>query len=279
MKKIIIFLALLLTLSLFVFPAAAEPTLPRLIDEADLLTREEYASLLARLDEISERQACDIIIVTVESLGGVDSYTYADDLYDSSGFGCGESADGILLLIDMERREWTFSIAGKAMAIFTEARQADIIDRIIDDLGSGAYGDAFHDYADLCDKYITEGIPAYSHYPDVDYGYDYDVDYDTGSSFSFGSILIALGIGLLGGFLYTASLKAQLKSVAPAASAENYTKKDSFYLTDSRDVFLYRNVSRRPRQQNNGGGASRSSGGGVRMGSSGRSHSGSRGRF
>ena len=40
--------------------------LPRLVDNADLLSNEEEQSLLAQLDEISERQQCDVVIVTVE---------------------------------------------------------------------------------------------------------------------------------------------------------------------------------------------------------------------
>ena len=87
---------------------------------------------------------------------------------------------------------------------------------------------------------------------------------------------ISLVIGLIAAVIYTAILKGQLKSVAPAKAAQNYICADSFKLTDSRDVFLYRNVTRQPRQQNNG-----SSGGGstTHRSSSGRSHGGSRGRF
>ena len=38
---------------------------PRLADQEELLTTEEQEELLARLDEISERQQCDVVIVTV----------------------------------------------------------------------------------------------------------------------------------------------------------------------------------------------------------------------
>ena len=83
--------------------------------------------------------------------------------------------------------------------------------------------------------------------------YDEAVYYEEGvvSSFSAEKILLSIGLGLLGGFLYTAYHKAQLKSVSAAEAADNYTKKGSFRLTESRDVFLYRNVTRIPRQQNN----------------------------
>ena len=42
--------------------------LPRLTDEADLLTDAEEEELLTKLDEISERQQCDVVVATVNSL-------------------------------------------------------------------------------------------------------------------------------------------------------------------------------------------------------------------
>ncbi|MDD7113688.1 MAG: TPM domain-containing protein [Lachnospiraceae bacterium] len=42
--------------------------MPRLTDEADLLTDAEEEELLTKLDEISERQQCDVVVATVNSL-------------------------------------------------------------------------------------------------------------------------------------------------------------------------------------------------------------------
>lgn len=44
--------------------------LPRLTDEADLLSDSEETDLLAKLDEISDRQKCDVVVATVNSLEG-----------------------------------------------------------------------------------------------------------------------------------------------------------------------------------------------------------------
>ena len=43
---------------------------PRLVDRADLLSELEEEELEARLDEISERQQADVVVVTVNSLDG-----------------------------------------------------------------------------------------------------------------------------------------------------------------------------------------------------------------
>ena len=56
--------------------------LPLLVDNADLLTDEEESELEAQLDEVSERQAFDVAVVTVDSLEGKTAEAYADDFYD-----------------------------------------------------------------------------------------------------------------------------------------------------------------------------------------------------
>ena len=69
---------------------------PRLADQEELLTTEEQEELLARLDEISERQQCDVVIVTVASIEGKTATEYADDYFDYQAMANGEKSDGIL---------------------------------------------------------------------------------------------------------------------------------------------------------------------------------------
>jgi uncharacterized membrane protein YgcG len=62
-------------------------------------------------------------------------------------------------------------------------------------------------------------------------------------------------------------MKGQLKSVRMQNQANNYLKAGSMHLTASHDLYLYRHVSRTPRQTNSSssgsrGGGSRSGGGG-----------------
>lgn len=294
MKKCYVILTLLLCLAFCLLPTAAEPTLPRLVDDAGLLNSDEAADLLAQLDEISARQACDVVIVTVDSLGGKNVTAYADDTFDNNGFGQGSDYSGILFLISMAEREWAISTCGTAIAVFTDARQDSLIDAIIDDLSAGRYYAAFSAFAGHCDSYLTQGVP--THTPDYSYPYDdgynnfyedqSNIDYGTESTFSLSSCIgVALVIGLIAAVIYTSVLKGQLKSVASATHAANYTRKGSFKLTDRSEVFLYRNVTRRARQQNNGhsgghsGARSGSSHSSTHRSSSGRSHGGSRGRF
>ena len=86
MKKLIISLFTAVTVAfLSVLPAFAEKS-PRLVDDADLLTYSEKISLAQKLDEISERQNFDVVIVTVDSLQGKSVAAYADDFYDYGGY-------------------------------------------------------------------------------------------------------------------------------------------------------------------------------------------------
>ena len=273
MKKIISLLMLALFLCLVLLPSAAESTLPRLIDDADLLNETEYNALLAELDKISTYHQCDVVVVTLNALNGRDITVFADNFFDENGYGQGAGFDGILFVISMAEREWAISTCGTAIQIFTDQRQSIMMDAVLEKLSSGRYGDAFSAFAAECDNYLYLGIPEYPvySYPSGDYPVYAEED-----EISLPSVLlISLGIGLVAALIYTSILKGQLKSVAPAKSAQNYICADSFKLTDSRDVFLYRNVTRQPRQQNNG-----TSGGSVtHRASSGRSHGGSRGRF
>ena len=74
MKKIlsVIFLSILLitgaTDSIYAQSETAIPEeklLPRLTDEADILSDTEEAKLLKNLDEVSERQKCDVVIAMI----------------------------------------------------------------------------------------------------------------------------------------------------------------------------------------------------------------------
>ena len=54
----------------------------RLTDSAGLLSEEEAQNILTKLDEVSERQKFDIVILTVDSLEGATATEYADDFFD-----------------------------------------------------------------------------------------------------------------------------------------------------------------------------------------------------
>ena len=254
------------------FPVSAADNQPRLVDMADLLSDSEEADLSGILDEISERQQVDIVVVTVDSMDGETAMVYADDFYDYNGYGFGDGRDGILLLISMEERDWYISTSGYGITAITDAGREYISEIFVTDLSAGDYAAAFTGFARLCDDFITQAKT----------GEPYDTDNlpEDPVSYFVGSFVLAFGIAFIIALIVTGIMRIQLKTVHSRSEADNYIKQGSMQLTKKNDLFLYRHVERRERVQNNSSGSSGSSGGSrTHTSSSGRTHGGGGGKF
>lgn len=244
MKKIIAILFSILLIGLLCFSVSAETRLqPRLVDYADVLSDSEEEKLMNKLDEISNRQKFDVAVVTVLDTNNMTPSAFADDYFDYNGFGFGDNHDGAVLVIDMGSRNMWISGCGRG----EENINSDVIDKMGDemesDLSSGNYYNAINTYADMCDEYCNGP------------GYNW-----------FFGIAISLVIGFVIAFIATGVMKGQLKSVRFKAEANDYLVPGSLNITSSRDMFLYRNVTRRAKPKDTSSGSHTSS--------SGRSHSG-----
>ena len=175
----------------------------RLKDEAGLLSEDEADSLLAQLDEISERQSCDVIVVTVASLDGKTAESYADDYFDFNGYGLGQDRDGILLLLSMEDRDWAISTHGFAITAFTDAGQDYMTDHFLSYISDGEYAQGFQKYAELCDQFLTQAKD----------GEPYDVDNLPKGSVAFVWLPIDIVIGCIIAFFRAQGKKKSLKTV------------------------------------------------------------------
>ena len=247
-------------------PALAASDLPRLVDAADLLSDSEESTLLAKLNEISERQQADIVVVTVDTLDGKTPMEYADDFYDYNGYGFGADKDGVLLLVSMEDRDWWMSTTGYGITAITDAGIEYISDKFLSDLSDGDYAEAFTTYAGLCDDFFTQAKD----------GAPYDVGNLPKEPFKpVKSLLIALSIGFVIALIVTGVMKGKLKTVRFRSSADSYIKTNSMHVTQSRDLFLYTQVHRRERPKE----TSSSGGSGTHTSSSGTTHGGGGGKF
>jgi hypothetical protein len=247
--------------------AYAEGKSRRVVDNADVLTDEEEVNLSQKLDEISERQKIDVVILTVKDETDKNNIKmYAADYYDYNGYGFGENADGIILVMDYGTRAWGIVTTGKGMNIFTDAGQEYMTNKFMHYLSDGDTYKGFETYADLCDKfieqYVTEGEA-----------------YDVGHLPKDRNMLVVIGGSVIPALILAAIicsvLTSQLKTVRGQYKADNYAVKESFYISDAMDFFLYKNVTRTKIEK-----SSSSSGGSSSFtGSSGRSHGGSSGSF
>ena len=263
-RLVALFFAVLICVA-SVIPAFAQPVVPRMVDDAALLTETEVSDLNAKLDEISERQQLDVAIVTVDSLDGATPQNYADDYFDYNGFGFGDTRDGVVLLLSMEERDWYISTSGYGITAFTDAGIEYIGEQIITDLGDGFYYDAFNTFAELCDDFVTQ----------ANAGEPYDVNNLPKESFAFiAALFIGVVIGAVVGGIVCLIFALQLKSVHRESAASNYIKQGSMHVTDSREYFLYSKTDRerKPEPSSSGGSSTHTS-------SSGRSHGGGGGKF
>lgn len=266
------------SLSVFpVFSVTAAGGLPRLVDMADLLSDSEESDLLTMLNDISQRQQTDIIVITVDSMEGETAMVYADDFYDHNGYGFGDRRDGILLLISMDEREWYISTHGYGITAITDAGREYLSEQFVSDLSAGDHAAAFTNFAKLCDDFITQAKT----------GDPYDVGHLPDDSFEpVWGLLTALAAAFVISLIVTGIMRMQLKSVHSQSAADNYIKQGSMQLTKKNDLFLYRHVDRRKKPKNKSSHSSgsshssnRSGGSRTHTSSSGAKHGGGGGKF
>lgn len=274
MKKNILITILTLVLCLFmVVPVLAEgenaddgfaDEYYRLMDMASLLSDEDVDSLTAKLDELSLRQKMDVVIATTDTLDGKGVVEYADDLYDYCSFGYGANRDGLILVISMEDNDWHISTCGYGITVFTDAGIEYIGKQIAPYLSDSDFAGAFATYITLCDEFITQAKT--------------DKPYDTGNlprePLSPAWILVCLIISLMLSCITVGKMKAKLTTVRAQAAANSYMKDGSMNITDSREMFLYKNVTRTKRSSESSSGGSS-----THTSSSGTSHGGGGGKF
>lgn len=249
-KRIIAILTALLICTLASVTVFGANSPSRLVDDANLLTSAEESALLSQLNSVSEKYGVDVVIVTVNDIGYKTPMVYADDYYDNNGYG----EDGVLLLISMADRDWYISTAGLCISAFSSSVIESIGDEMSDHLSDGDYADAFEIFIEESDCYI-------------------DIEINGVPFNAVKSLLISLVIGFVIALISVTVMKGKLKSVHFQSGATSYLKSGSLKVTDRRDIFLYRNVTRRARPQQT------RSGGGGHISSSGRSHGGGGGKF
>ena len=143
-----------------------------LVDKEHLVSDSQAQTLSARLKEIGSTYRCDVVIVTVPTLGSKTSEEYADDYFDYNGYGYGATpntngttvdGDGILLLISTEDRDYWISTSGYGIKAFTDyGIQTYLEEQFLPYLRSNDYAGGFNAFADACEyllKTAREGVP------------------------------------------------------------------------------------------------------------------------
>ena len=241
----------------------------RMNDSAEVLTEDEDNELEDALEELSLRQSFDVTIATIESLERVDydsMEAYADDLYDFCQFGYGPEMDGVLL-VSVGDRKWHISTCGYGITAFTDAGIQYLGQQMTPFMADGDYAGAFRTFVQWSDTYIDAARA----------GHPYDVNNLPREPLSLMYLFLALGIGLVLAWVVVGVMKSQLRSVAFQENAASYVREGSMNLTNSRELFLYRDVSRtehvEAKDSDSSGGSS------THTSSSGTTHGGGGGSF
>ncbi len=285
MKRVwIILLPLLFLLGLT--PSAYART-PRVVDEAGLLSAEEERVLETRAGEISEKYGMDVVILTVYSLDGQDSESYADDYYDSHGYGLGGDSSGVLLLLSMEYRDWAISTCGKAIYALTDYGIQYIFSQIAPYLSEDEYYDAFSAYLDALEPYFdayAQGSPIDGNAPDYhgpgsyESGTQEETVYAPEKAPVLRFLLVGLGVGAAAGGITVTVMASQMNTARHQRSAESYVQPGSYQLYENQTIFLHSHVTRTARAESSGGGGS-GGGSSTHHSSGGQSHGGGHGKF
>lgn len=258
MKKLTSILIAVLLILCLTIPAFAAGGSPKIVDNADLLSASEEATLETKALYLANKYDIDVVILTVDSTYGKNVTAYADDYFDNNGYGIGNDYSGVLLMLSMDQRDWAISTCGNGIDALTDYGQERLMDDVLDYLRDDEYYDGFSAYLNLLDKYFE----AYKNGKPIDKTRNIVID-----------LVIALGIGVLAGFITILVMKSGMKTVKPQRGAQSYVRQGSYKLRHQRDMFLYTRTTRTPRQSSSSGGSS------THRSSSGRSHGGSRGKF
>lgn len=269
-RRISFLLAFALIFVLAVPAFAAAEGVPHVVDNAGVLTADERKALDRQALSLSKRWEFDFVILTVNSIGAAKPQAYADDFFDYNDYGYGEDFDGILLLVSMEKRDWSISATGFGETAFTDYGREYLMDRVLPKMSDGDFAGAFDTFLDVSEDLLRQaknGKPM-----DVPGRFD---------GFPIVSLVVCMVLGFVLAIMPISDMKKQVKNVASQKTAMNYVTGEGLDLAHQSDRFLYSHVSRRARPKETSSSSSSRSRGGTttHRSSSGRSHAGSSGKF
>jgi uncharacterized protein len=161
--------------------------------------------------------------------------------------------------------DYWISTNGYGITALTDAGITYIKESFVPYLKEQEYAQAFDDFADNCDAFITEAKT----------GTPYDSGHMPRGSFPLlRNLLIAVAAGFVIALIVVSVMRAKLKTVQLQKSASSYVKKGSMHITEQKDLFLYRNITRTEKSQEESRGGSS-----THTSSSGNTHGGGGGSF
>ena len=233
-----------------------------IMDYAKILSSSSFDSLTKKASSLQAQYNMGIYIITIPNksfvhANGYDIESLAEAIYGGWNLGVGDEKDGILLLMDMYEREFDICAHGtRGHYTFTDYGKDLLEKSFIDEFGEDDWYEGFDDYLDEIERdliWAEKGDP-------VDYGSESEkLRQKIGIP---GIVGISLLIGLFIAFCICSYFKAQMKSVRPAASAEDFANEKGIEYSEKVDNFIKSTSTTRIIESSSSkGGTSVSSGG------------------
>ena len=242
MRKLRLLLILLIISFIGIINVKAVDTSEKVYDFANVLSTEEKELLKEKIDKYIETYNMDMAVVTVRYHNYDTTEKYADEFYDTNGFGIGATEDGIICVIDFSKGK-TFtehiSTKGNAIIMYDDAR----IDKILDAIdyawekNNTDYYSMFNAFIDKTDYFASKGIPSSNKHVKLD---------EFGKPFlerPFPWFRITL-ISLIVSTVVVLILIFRNKMVHKAKNADDYIDKNSINITTREDKFVTTNTTR-----------------------------------
>lgn len=239
MKKLILTITLIFALCI---PACAFDNDP-ICDNAALLSAADAEELSQYISELRDAYDIDIAVYTEEKMSGESAEQTADDIYDSKGYGSGAGADGILLYISADPRNYCITTCGSALDIFYDANLEYIEDNVLAFLKENDYLSAVSVYAECVQEILED--PTGENSADGAAAEDGAPAEEDTTAHNMIVLLCGLIIPLIIAFAVTRIKLSKMHTAVKDDYAANYIKKGSMDIRRSKDIFLYSTVTKR----------------------------------
>lgn len=241
-------------------------------DSAGILTERERSTLETRAAQLSEEHGCSLYVVTVKdhSEFNPDVYEAAKGIYNYYDLGYGEGKDGVLLLLSLDERDYSFVGHGdKGETICGYESSWLVEDEFLDNFRRDDWYGGFSDYLEACGKQLTkleqgEDITEGANIivgPNGQEYHSYNAPGQPTRMPTGAKLGIGIGAPCLIALAICSTFKAQMKTAKEKTTAEEYVVPGSAALRVRDDRFINRTETRVPIHTESSSGRGGSSGG------------------
>lgn len=209
----------------------------KIYDFADLFTPKEESSLFEEITDYIKASNMDMIIVTISKNNKYTSREYAVDFYDYNLFGKNEYHDGILLLIDMDKRRVEIVTTGYAKLVYDDSRIDDILDNVVINLKNERYNLVGQTFIRSSLRFYEDGIP------NSNKGYELNKNGEMVKKKQV-NIVLTLIISLSFPTILTFYFISKHKGIILATDANDYIQHSGIIMKNRIDSFLTTHTTR-----------------------------------